>query len=97
MDITAEKLTIIQKICEIQDSYLLDLIQNIIDIPSNSKSDWWRTISKEEQASINKGLNDLSKGKIFSHDQIRKKYEKYLNLNYSQTQISTKKTMPVRV
>ncbi len=78
MDITAEKLTIIQKICEIQDSNLLDLIQNIIDIPSKSKSDWWKSISKEEQASINRGLTDLSEGKVFSHDQIMTKYEKYL-------------------
>lgn len=78
MDISAEKLNIIQRICEIQDSDLLDLIQNIIDIPKKSKSDWWNKISIEEQESINKGLADLEKGKLYSHDQVRKKYEKWL-------------------
>ncbi len=78
MDISVEKLNIIQKICEIQDTDLLDLIQNIIDIPKSSKSDWWSKLSKEEQASVDQGLLDLEKGKVHSHDQIRKRYEKYL-------------------
>jgi succinate dehydrogenase flavin-adding protein (antitoxin of CptAB toxin-antitoxin module) len=44
MNISAEKLEIIQRICEIQDTDLIDLIKNIIDIPSTSKSDWWNQI-----------------------------------------------------
>jgi hypothetical protein len=78
MDISAEKLNIIQRICEIQDTDLLDLIQNIIDIPKSTKSDWWDKLPKEEQISIERGLSDLEKGKVHSHDQIRKRYEKYL-------------------
>ncbi len=78
MDISAEKLNIIQRICEIQDTDLLDLIQNIIEIPQKSEFDWWDTLSKEEQSSIERGLSDLKNGKVHSHDQIRKKYEKYL-------------------
>jgi hypothetical protein len=78
MDISAEKLNIIQRICEIQDTDLLDLIQNIIEIPKRSEYDWWDTLSKEEQNSIEQGLSDLKNGKIHFHDQIRKKYEKYL-------------------
>ncbi|MCX6243486.1 MAG: hypothetical protein NTU98_02180 [Bacteroidetes bacterium] len=78
MNISAEKLDIIQKICEIQDNELIDLIKNIIDIPKTAKSDWWSKITQEEQDSINRGLNDLQQGKVHSHDQIRKKYEKWL-------------------
>ena len=78
MDISAEKLNIIQRICEIQDTDLLDLIQNIIEIPKRSEFDWWDTLSKEEQNSIERGLTDLKNGNVHSHDQIRKKYEKYL-------------------
>jgi len=78
MDISAEKLNIIQRICEIQDTDLLDLIQNIIEIPKRSEFDWWDTLSKEEQKSIERGLTDLKNGNVHSHDQIRKKYEKYL-------------------
>jgi len=78
MDISSEKLNIIQRICEIQDTDLLDLIQNIIEIPKRSEFDWWDTLPKKEQNSIEKGLSDLKNGKVHSHDQIRKKYEKYL-------------------
>ena len=78
MNLSAEKLDIIQRICEIQDNDLIDLIKNIITVPNVSKSDWWSDITQEEMASINRGLEDLQQGKIQSHDQIRKKYEKWL-------------------
>ena len=78
MNISAEKVDIIQRICEIQDNDLIDLIKNIIDIPANANSDWWDTVTQEERDSINRGLNDLDEGKVYAHDQIRKKYEKWL-------------------
>ena len=78
MNISTEKLDIIQRICEIQDNDLIDLIKNIVDIPKKSKSDWWNHISLEEKESINRGLQDLEQGKVYSHEQIRKKYEKWL-------------------
>ena len=78
MNISAEKLDIIQRICEINDNELIDLIKKIIDIPNTSKSDWWDKITKEEKDSINQGLNDLQQGKLYPHDQIRKKYENWL-------------------
>ena len=78
MNISTEKLDIIQRIIQIQDNDLIDLIKNIIDIPDSSETDWWNQITQEEKESINRGLNDLQKGKVYSHDQIRKKYEKWL-------------------
>lgn len=78
MNITAEKLDIIQKICEIQDNDLIDLIKKIIDIPSASKTDWWDQLSEQEQESVKRGLDDLQHGKVHTHDQIRKKYAKWL-------------------
>lgn len=78
MNLSAEKLDIIQRICEIQDNDLIDLIKSIVTAPNVSKADWWSHIAQEEKASINRGLDDLQQGKIQSHDQIRKKYEKWL-------------------
>jgi len=78
MNISAEKLDIIQRIIQIQDNDLIDLIKNIIDNPDSSKTDWWNQITQEEKESINRGLNDLQQGKVYPHDQIRKKYEKWL-------------------
>jgi hypothetical protein len=78
MNISTEKLDIIQRIIQIQDNDLIDLIKNIIDIPDSSETDWWNQITSEEKESINRGLNDLQQGKVYPHDQIRKKYEKWL-------------------
>jgi len=77
MNISAEKLDIIQRIIEIQDNDLIELIKNIIEIPK-SKSDWWDQISVKEKESINRGFIDLQQGKVYPHEQIRKKYEKWL-------------------
>ena len=79
MDISTEKLGIIQRICEIQDNDLLDLIKNIVDSSSASKTDWWDQITQEEKESINRGLDDLEQGKVIPHDLVREKYEKWLN------------------
>ncbi|MCX6271680.1 MAG: hypothetical protein NTU44_10760 [Bacteroidetes bacterium] len=78
MNISAEKLDIIQRICEIQDNDLIDIIKRIIDIPHSSGKDWLDQITQEEKESINRGLHDLQLGKVYSHDQIRKRYEKWL-------------------
>ena len=78
MNLSAEKLDIIQRICEIQDTDLIDLIKNITTLSNVSNTDWWSHINQEEMASINRGLDDLQQGKVQSHYQIRKKYEKWL-------------------
>jgi len=78
MNLSAEKLSIIQRICELQDTDLIDVIKNIIDIPAKSKSDWWDTISDVEKQSIEKGLSQIDDEKTTSHHIVRKKYEKWL-------------------
>lgn len=73
MNLSAEKLEIIQKIIDIQDNELLSLVNSIISAPGKSKTDWWEEISEEERESINRGLEDHHQGRVHSHDQIRKK------------------------
>jgi hypothetical protein len=78
MNLSAEKLSIIQRICELQDPDLLDFVKNIIDIPTETKSDWWDSISDVEKQSIERGLSQVDEGKTTSHNVVRKKYEKWL-------------------
>lgn len=87
MNISTEKPDVIQRICEIQDNDLIDMIKNIIDIPRTLKSDWWNQISLEAQESINSGLNDLKQGKVYSHGQIRTKYENGLKIKWTETSL----------
>ncbi|MBM3405005.1 MAG: hypothetical protein FJY10_08970 [Bacteroidetes bacterium] len=78
MNLSAEKIDIIQKICEIQDNDLLDIIKRIITRTADSKLDWWDQISQTEKNALNRGLNDLQQGRVHPHSEIRKKYEKWL-------------------
>ncbi len=42
------------------------------------KTDWWNEISEAEKKSIEKGIVDVKSGKVKSHADIRKSYEKWL-------------------
>jgi len=78
MNISIEKLHIIQKVIELQDADLIELIKSVIDLPNKSKTDWWDSISEQEAISIEKGLSDINEGKTIPHNIVREKYEKWL-------------------
>ena len=42
------------------------------------KTDWWKEISKEEKKSIAKGIQDADSGKLKSHSEAKKLYDKWL-------------------
>jgi predicted transcriptional regulator len=42
------------------------------------KTDWWNEISTDEQKSIEKGIQDADNGKLTSHSNVKKNYEKWL-------------------
>jgi predicted transcriptional regulator len=44
----------------------------------NEKADWWKAISKEENESIERGIQDAEAGKLKSHSEVQKLYEKWL-------------------
>ncbi|NTW69577.1 MAG: hypothetical protein HGB23_06950 [Chlorobiaceae bacterium] len=79
MNLSAEKLEIIQRICEIQDNDLISLIKNMLTRTDASRSDWWNDITQDEKDSIHRGLSDLQQGNLHAHSEIRGKYEKWVN------------------
>ena len=46
--------------------------KKILSSPDTVNEDWWDQISQSERDSINRGLVDLNKGNVYSHDQIKK-------------------------
>jgi predicted transcriptional regulator len=52
------------------------LIQKILDIRKDQTKDWWIKISDAERKSIEKGISDAENGKLNSHSEVRKVYEK---------------------
>ena len=62
-----------QWITNLLDTQKIDNLMSIAE-----KFDWWTEISQAECDSIKRGMQDLSKNKVFSHSEVMKQYEKYL-------------------
>jgi hypothetical protein len=77
MNIQAEKLKLIEWIARLNDSKAIEKLKQFREGYSKS-SDWWDEISITEKESIERGLKDIEKGKVHSHDSAKKIYGKYL-------------------
>lgn len=77
MKVQAEKLGLIEWIAKLNDVSILEKIKKIHDEYAKN-SDWWDEISVTEKESIERGLKDISEGKVYPHDTVKKIYEKYL-------------------
>jgi hypothetical protein len=78
MNALAEKAEIIQWITNLEDnSTILELrkIKEKFDLNSPLNSEVLSTFEKE---SILRGLNDSKNGKIIPHEEVKKKYAKFL-------------------
>ena len=68
MDIPAIKLDLVQKILNTRNPALLSKINTIFQ--KEEENDWWNQLPQEVQDSIFEGIQDIEKGKIFTHDQV---------------------------
>jgi hypothetical protein len=75
MNIQNSKIELIQWLTTLNDQ---SLIEKILDLKKSESKDWWNDISKAEKESIEKGISDADKGKLKSHSEARKVYEKWL-------------------
>ena len=75
LNIQNKKLELIQWLSTIEDSAI---IEKIMDLRKRENKDWWNSISENEKNSIEQGLKDAESGKLNSHSNARKLYEKWL-------------------
>ena len=75
LNLQNKKLELIQWLSTIEDS---SIIEKIMDLRKKESSDWWNSISESERKSIENGLKDVESGKLSSHSNARKLYEKWL-------------------
>ncbi len=71
-----EKKTKIKKLVESADAHVLHMVYLLLE--GDLKSDWWDEISDAEKKSIEKGLAQADKGELVPHEQVMKKYKKWL-------------------
>jgi len=77
MDINLQnkKIELIQWLPTLDDQSLID---KLMKLRKKEKTDWWNEISTDEQKSIEKGIQDADNGKLTSHSNVKKHYEKWL-------------------
>lgn len=75
INIQNKKIELIQWLSTLNDE---SIIEKIMKLRENEKTDWWKEISKEERNSIEKGIQDADSGKLKSHSEAKKLYEKWL-------------------
>jgi predicted transcriptional regulator len=60
---------------EKQKQTVLTVVKTFMD----EKSDWWDAVSQEQQKAIDKSLAEMKAGKLTPHNEVMKKYSKWLN------------------
>ena len=53
-------------------------VLTVVKTFSEEQKDWWDEINKEQQFAIDKALNEMKAGKLTPHDEVMKKYKKWL-------------------
>ena len=85
MDITAEKISIIQQITKINDEKLILAIKNLLDfglehLEAQTEPDFWTELNDEQKEAINISIQQLANGEGIPHEEVmasfREKYSK---------------------
>lgn len=74
-NIQDKKIELIQWLSSLNDE---SMIEKIMKLRESEKIDWWNEISKDERKSIEQGIKEADSGKLNSHSEARKLYEKWL-------------------
>lgn len=70
-----KKIELIQWLSNLKDESIIDQIMRLRRI---DREDWFTAISREESASLEQGLKDVDSGKLRSHSEVRKLYDRWL-------------------
>ncbi len=78
MDIVELRTDLHNMIDKISDSNVLNAVKTLLSGKAAAQTDWWDTISNEEKAEIEQGLAEADRGEVIPHEEVMKKYEKWL-------------------
>ena len=77
MNIQTKKSDLIDWIRKLTDRTMIDRLHEIKEDYSKSK-DWWDSLGENELESIQRGIQDIDEGKIYSQEAAQKLYGKHL-------------------
>lgn len=77
MNLEKEKIEIIKWITNLKDETSMEKLKMLKSSQKNTL-DWWEQVTEEEKDAIPKGLADIEAGRVVSHKEVKKLYERYL-------------------
>jgi len=78
MDVTELRADLHNLIDKISDKNILKAVRTLLSEKAATKADWWDTISQEEQEEIEQGISEADRGEVTPHEEVMKKYKKWL-------------------
>ena len=84
MDIRAEKLSIIQRLLQVNDESLIQAIQGMLDYALKNKNypetDFWEGLSSEQKEKVEEAIREINAGEGIAHEEVmrgfRTKYQR---------------------
>jgi hypothetical protein len=67
------KLELIEWLTKLEDDETIQYLKVVKDSKPDDH-DWWDDLDASHKKGIEKGLKDIDKGRVFPHDEVRKKY-----------------------
>ena len=78
MDVKELRADLHNMIDKISDRNVLIALKTLLSGKADTKTDWWDTISEEERKEIEQGLAEDERGEVTPHEEVMKKYKKWL-------------------
>ena len=75
MDIQTEKISLVKRLLDTDDESLLQQIKNVFE---HNEKDFWNDLPQYVKAGIEKSKKQADAGMLTPHDEVMKKYAKYL-------------------
>ena len=75
MSILEDKIELAKRILETDDSSLLEQVKDLFDVRD---TDFWDELPQSVKESIKKGQQEAKDGLLTPHEEVMKKYQKYL-------------------
>jgi len=75
MDVQTEKIELAKRLLETDDEAILFQIKEVFE---NHNRDFWNDLPDNVKAGIERGRKQTAEGKLTPHDEVMKKYAKYL-------------------
>ena len=75
MDLQTEKIELAKRLLSTDDQAVLQQIKEVFE---SQDKDFWNDLPEHVKAGIKRGQKQAAEGKLTPHDEVMKKYAKYL-------------------